>query len=68
VSDEECWGPKHIEVPKVLGDLWESLAGAVFIDSGRSLDTVWKVFYRLMQYEIGMFLKIYSYVFYGRTY
>jgi len=42
-----------VEVPKVLGDIFEALAGAIFIDSERSLDTVWKVFYRLMQNEIG---------------
>ena len=33
-----------IEVPKVLGDLLESILGAVFLDSGHSLSTVWKVF------------------------
>ena len=33
-----------IEVPKVLGDLLESILGAVFLDSGHSLSAVWKVF------------------------
>ena len=33
-----------VEVPKVLGDLLESILGAVFLDSGHSLSTVWKVF------------------------
>jgi endoribonuclease Dicer len=56
ISDEECWGPKHMEVPKVLGDIFEALAGAVYIDSGLSLDTTWKIFYRLMQNEIGKYL------------
>lgn len=45
-----------MEVPKVLGDVFEALAGAIFIDSDRSLDAVWKVFYRLMQHEIGTFI------------
>ena len=33
-----------VEVPKVLGDLLESILGAVFLDSGHSLSAVWKVF------------------------
>lgn len=44
---------EEIEVPKVLGDVFESIAGAVFVDSGMSLDTVWKVFYRLMKSVMG---------------
>lgn len=42
-----------VTVPKALGDLFESLAGAVFLDSGNSLETVWRVYYRLMKQEIG---------------
>lgn len=33
-----------VEVPKVLGDLLESLLGAVFLDSGHDLAVVWEVF------------------------
>ena len=33
-----------VEVPKVLGDLLESILGGVFLDSGHSLSAVWKVF------------------------
>merc|ERR1711872_336338 len=36
----------EVEVPKVLGDVFEALMGAVFIDSGHSLDTVWRVYQR----------------------
>jgi len=32
------------EVPKVLGDMMESILGAVFLDSGHDLTTVWRVF------------------------
>lgn len=42
-----------IDVPKVLGDIFESLAGAVYLDSGKSLEIVWQTFYRLMHKEIG---------------
>lgn len=29
--------------PKVLGDLFESILGAIYVDSGGSLDTLWQV-------------------------
>lgn len=32
----------NIDVPKVLGDIFESVAGAIFLDSGMSLDAVWQ--------------------------
>lgn len=44
-----------VEVPKVLGDLFESLAGAIYLDSGLDLQVVWRVYYRLMRQEIGEF-------------
>lgn len=46
----------YVEVPKVLGDLWESLAGAVYLDSGKDLARTWAVFYPLMKKEIGKIL------------
>lgn len=51
---------EDVDVPKALGDIFESLAGAVFIDSGKSLDTVWRVFYRLMKNEIGTLALLWS--------
>ena len=39
--------------PKILGDIFESLAGAIFLDSGLDLVKVWKVFYPIMQPLIG---------------
>ena len=36
-----------VEVPKVLGDVFEAVMGAVFLDSGHSLATVWAVYRRL---------------------
>ena len=44
----------ELEVPKALGDIFESVAGAIYLDSGMSLDAVWKVFYRIMKPQIGM--------------
>jgi len=33
-----------VKAPKVLGDLFESLAGAVFVDSGGDLERTWRIF------------------------
>jgi endoribonuclease Dicer len=32
-----------IEVPKVLGDVFEALVCAIFLDSGMNLELVWKI-------------------------
>lgn len=42
-----------MDPPKVLGDILESLAGAIFIDSGMSLEAVWKVFKPHFDKKIG---------------
>ncbi|XP_023219961.1 endoribonuclease Dicer-like isoform X2 [Centruroides sculpturatus] len=39
----------EIEVPKPLSDIFESVAGAIYIDSGMSLETVWDVYYPMMK-------------------
>ena len=36
-----------VEVPKVLGDVFEAIIGAVFLDCGHDLMTVWKVYTKL---------------------
>lgn len=41
------------EVPKILGDVFESLVAAIFLDSDMSLDEVWRVFSPIIQPEIG---------------
>ena len=50
VSQEDEEG---IEAPKVLGDIFESVAGAVFLDSGMDLTRIWGVYYRMMKPYIG---------------
>jgi hypothetical protein len=37
------FGQAFAAAPKVLGDLFESIAGAVFVDSGGDIDVLWKV-------------------------
>lgn len=51
-SEEET---DDLEPPKVLGDLLESLAGAIFMDSGMDLQAVWTTFEPLFTEKIGMF-------------
>ncbi len=35
---------EELDPPKVLGDVLESVAGAIYLDSGCCLETVWRVF------------------------
>lgn len=46
VSEQDEEG---FEAPKVLGDIFESVAGAIFLDSGMDLATTWGVYYRMMR-------------------
>ncbi|XP_017892073.1 endoribonuclease Dcr-1 [Ceratina calcarata] len=55
IGDEECEEAEDVEVPKALGDVFESLAGAIYLDSGMSLDAVWSVYYAIMKNEIEQF-------------
>uniref|UniRef100_K1QXR8 ribonuclease III n=1 Tax=Magallana gigas TaxID=29159 RepID=K1QXR8_MAGGI len=60
LSDDEGEGEEEehveLEVPKALGDIFESLAGAIYLDSKMSLDTVWRVYYRIMKPQIDKYL------------
>lgn len=40
------FGLGDCKAPKVLGDIVESIAGAIFLDSGRDTAVVWKVSFR----------------------
>lgn len=61
IGEEECEEAEDVEVPKALGDVFESVAGAIFLDSGMSLDAVWRVYYRMMKNEIGNYsLRFYN--------
>lgn len=60
VLDEELEcsrGDEDIEIPKALGDIFESVAGAIYLDSGMSLDVVWTVYYRMMKRHIDAFIE-----------
>lgn len=55
LAEYECEEVEDVEVPKALGDVFESVAGAIYLDSGRSLDAVWKVYHEMMKKEIEQF-------------
>ena len=42
-----------------MGDIFESVAGAVFLDSGMDLTKIWGVYYRMMEPYIGMLVETY---------
>jgi len=43
----------EVEVPKVLGDLFEAVAGAMYVDCGQDLDRVWQVYLPILKPTIG---------------
>ena len=43
------FGSVDIHVPKYLGDLVESITGAVFLDSGKNLDITWQVLRKVLE-------------------
>ncbi|XP_032232624.2 endoribonuclease Dicer [Nematostella vectensis] len=45
---EDGRGGEAIEVPKVLGDLFEALLGALYVDCGRDEELAWSVIYPLL--------------------
>ncbi|XP_039260610.2 endoribonuclease Dicer-like [Styela clava] len=47
-DDAEEEEDEDVEVPKALGDIFESVAGAIYMDSGMDLDEVWRVYKPMM--------------------
>ena len=41
------FGLGDFKAPKVLGDIVESIAGAIFLDNGLCADDIWQVFHFL---------------------
>ncbi|CAF3459402.1 unnamed protein product, partial [Rotaria sp. Silwood2] len=40
---------EETEVPKCLGDIFQSVTGAIFLDSNKSFNTIWKIYYRMLK-------------------
>nr|CAB3238000.1 endoribonuclease Dicer [Phallusia mammillata] len=47
-DEEEDGETEDVEVPKALGDIFESVAGAIYMDSGMDLSAVWEVYSPMM--------------------
>ena len=47
--EDEDDDSEDIEVPKVLGDIYESVAGAIYLDSNMDLATVWRVYHPMLK-------------------
>lgn len=43
---------EFVDVPKILGDLFESVVGAIYLDTGKNVSKVWEIVYSMMQKEI----------------
>jgi endoribonuclease Dicer len=53
INEDDAMIAEEVDVPKALGDIFESLAGAIFLDSGCNLSAVWNLYYSIMKEEIG---------------
>ena len=56
-NEDECPVFEQIEVPKALGDLVESLIGAIFLDSGCDLKIVWYTIQKLFGDQLENIIK-----------
>uniref|UniRef100_A0AAF5CWV1 Endoribonuclease Dicer n=1 Tax=Strongyloides stercoralis TaxID=6248 RepID=A0AAF5CWV1_STRER len=56
-DEEDCDGTEDVEVPKALGDIFESFVGAVYLDSGRNLNVVWALIYKMMKSHLERYTK-----------
>ena len=57
LEEDECNMAEHVDVPKVLGDIFESVIGAIYLDSNKNLSVVWNIVYSIMHKEIDEFSK-----------
>ena len=60
IEEDECNLTEYVDVPKVLGDLFESLIGAIYLDSGKNLTKTWEIIYSFMHKEIGKLIHTYT--------
>ena len=55
-TEDDLSSAEAIDVPKVIGDIFESIVGAVYLDSGMNLTTTWKIIYGLLKQELHEFI------------
>lgn len=56
-KDDSEFDELEIEPPKFLADIFESVAGAIYLDSDCSLSTVWNVYYKYFEPYLGNYAK-----------
>ncbi|XP_044016604.1 endoribonuclease Dicer-like [Aphidius gifuensis] len=56
-EEEECNIAEYVEVPKILADIFESMIGAIYLDTNKNIAKVWEILYGLMKNEIDVFSK-----------
>lgn len=55
LDEPDCHLSEYVEVPKTLSDIFESLAGAIYLDSNGNLELLWQIYYKIMWREIDLF-------------
>ncbi|CAG9860697.1 unnamed protein product [Phyllotreta striolata] len=55
MEEDEVYMAESVDVPKVLGDVFEAVMGAVYFDSNFDLSKVWNIAYKIMWKEINAF-------------
>lgn len=58
IEESDCYAAECVDVPKVLGDLFESLIAAIYLDCDRDLSFVWNICYRFLENEISKLIDI----------
>ncbi|KAK0072208.1 hypothetical protein PV325_011740 [Microctonus aethiopoides] len=48
LEEDRCNMAEFVDVPKILSDLFESVIGAIYLDSGKNLNIVWEILYSLI--------------------
>lgn len=60
IEESDCKVAESVDVPKVLGDLFESLIAAIYLDCNRDLNFVWSICYRFLENEISKLINIFK--------
>lgn len=55
INDRDVNSAENIDVPKALGDVFESIVGAIYLDCGMDMQKVWTIVYKIMYKEIDLF-------------
>lgn len=57
VQIQEEYIADYVNIPKALGDVFEAVLGAIFVDSYHNLELVWNILYKLIAEELHEFIE-----------